>query len=64
MLLKCFYWQGNETYSGAEDEKVVIVNAAYLELHVLVVRDRLKRAGIRLGAAVEHDTGSMTIRQR
>jgi len=28
---------------------VVAVNAAYLELHVPFVRDRLKRAGIRLG---------------
>jgi len=32
-----------------EDEKVVIVDAAYLEQHVPFVRDRLKRAGIRLG---------------
>jgi hypothetical protein len=46
---KCFYQQGNETFSEGEDEKVVIVNAAYLELHVPFVRDRLKRAGIRLG---------------
>ena len=46
---KCVYQQGNETFSAGEDEKVVIVNAAYLELHVTFVRDRLKRAGIRLG---------------
>ena len=46
---KCFYQQGNETFSEGEDEKVVIVNAAYLEAHVPVVRDRLRRAGIRLG---------------
>jgi len=46
---KCFYQQGNETFSEGEDEKVVVVNAAYLELHVPFVRDRLKRAGIRLG---------------
>jgi len=43
------YWQRNETFSEGEDEKVVIVNAAYLEQHVPFVRDRLKRAGIRLG---------------
>jgi hypothetical protein len=34
---------------GRRDEKVVIVNTAYLEQHVPFVRDRLKRAGIRLG---------------
>jgi hypothetical protein len=47
--VKCFYQQGNETFSEGEDEKVVIVNVAYLEQHVPFVRDRLKRAGIRLG---------------
>ena len=46
---KCFYQQGNETFSEGEDEKVVTVNAAYLEQHVPFVRDRLKLAGIRLG---------------
>ena len=46
---KCFYQQGNETFSAGEDEKVVIVNIAYLEQHVPFVRDRLKRAAIRLG---------------
>jgi len=46
---KCFYQQRNETFSENEDEKVVIVNAAYLESHVPFVRDRLKRPGIRLG---------------
>ena len=46
---KCFYQQGTETFSKGEDEKVDIVNAAYLEQHVPFVRDRLKRAGIRLG---------------
>src|SRR5215468_2635186 len=46
--VKCFYQQGNETFSEGENEKVVIVDAAYLEQHVPFVRDRLKRAGIRL----------------
>jgi len=46
---KCVYQQGNETFSEGENEKVVIVNIAYLEQHVPFVRDRLKRAGIRLG---------------
>jgi len=37
------------TASEGEDEKVVIVNVAYLEQHVPFVRDRLDRAAIRLG---------------
>ena len=45
---KCVYQQGNETFTVGEDEKVVVVNVAYLEQHVPFVRDRLKRAGIRL----------------
>jgi len=46
---KCVYQKGNETFSVGDEEKVVVVNTAYLELHVPFVRDRLKRAGIRLG---------------
>jgi len=46
---KCVYQQGNETYSEGEEEKVVVVNLAYLEQHVPIVRARLRRAGIRLG---------------
>jgi len=45
---KCVYRQGNETFADGEEEKVVRVDAAYLELHVPVIRDRLKRAGVRL----------------
>jgi len=46
---KCVYQQGNETLSEGENEKVVIVDSAYMEQHVPFVRDRLKRTGIRLG---------------
>jgi len=46
---KCFYQQGSETFSEGAAEKVVIVNVAYLEQHVPLVRERLTRAGIRLG---------------
>jgi hypothetical protein len=45
---RCVYQQGNETFTEGEEEKVVVVNAAYLEQHVPFVRDRLKRAGVRL----------------
>ena len=54
---KGVYQQRNETFSEGEDEKVVIVNAAYLELHVPFVRDRLKRAGIRLADLLSRTLG-------
>src|SRR5215475_9056153 len=40
--INCFYQQGNETFSEADDDKVVIVDTAYLKQHVPFVRDRLK----------------------
>ena len=54
---KCFYQQGNETFSEGADEKVVVVNVAYLEQHVPFVRDRLKRAGIRLAHLLNSTLG-------
>jgi hypothetical protein len=42
------YQKGNETYSEGEEEKVVVVDVAYLELHAPLVRNRLQRVGIRL----------------
>ena len=54
---KCVYQQGNETFSEGEDEKLVIVNAAYLEAHVPFVRDRLRRAGIRLAHLLNTSLG-------
>ena len=45
---RCIYQIGNETYSQGEEEKVVVVNMAYIELHVPLVRKRLQRAGVRL----------------
>jgi hypothetical protein len=45
---KCVYQQGNETFTEGEEEKVVVVNAAYLEQQVPLIRGLLKRAGIRL----------------
>jgi len=33
---KCVYQHGNETYSEGEEEKVVVVNLAYLEQHALL----------------------------
>src|SRR5215470_453329 len=54
---KCLYQPGNETFSEGEDEEVVVVNAAYLEQHVPFVRDRLKRAGIRLAHLLNSTLG-------
>ena len=54
---KCVYQQGNETFSEGEEEKVVVVNVAYLEQHVPFVRDRLKRAGIRLAHLLNSTLG-------
>jgi hypothetical protein len=48
---------GNETFTVGEDEKVVVVNTAYLEQHVPFVRDRLKRAGIRLAQLLNTTLG-------
>jgi len=57
LLRSCFYQKRNETFSEGEDEKVVIVNAAYLEQHVPFVRDRLKRAGIGLADLLNRTLG-------
>jgi len=54
---KCVYRQGNETYSESEEEKVVVVNMAYLEQHVPLVRGRLKRAGVRLADVLNRTLG-------
>jgi len=40
-----------------EDEKVSIVNSEYLEQHVPFVRDRLKRAGVRLADLLNRTLG-------
>ena len=56
-VTKCFYQQGNETFSEGEDEKAVIVNAEHFEEHVPFVRDRLKRAGIRLADLLNRTLG-------
>jgi hypothetical protein len=40
---KCVYDQGRETFIPGEEEKVVRIDAAYLELHVSFVRDRARR---------------------
>ena len=49
--------RGSVTFSESEEEKVVVVNAPYLEQHVPFVRDRLKRAGIRLAHLLNTTVG-------
>ena len=46
---KCVYDQGRDIFTLGEEEKVVKVDAVYLEQHIPFVCDRLNRAGIRLG---------------
>jgi len=53
-------WKGlarAATASEGEDEKVVIVDIAYLEQHVPFVRDRLRRAGVRLADLLNRTLG-------
>ena len=54
---RCVYQQGHETYSEGEEEKVVMVNMAYLELHVPAVRGRLQRVGVRLAHLLNTSLG-------
>jgi hypothetical protein len=54
---RCVYQQGNETYSEGKEEKVVMVNMAYLELHVPAVHGRLQRAGVRLAHLLNTSLG-------
>jgi hypothetical protein len=44
----CVYDVGRDEYHPGEVEKVITVNAPYLQLHAPIVADRLKRAGVRL----------------
>ena len=43
MSTRCVYQKGNKTYSEGEAEKVVVIDMAYLELHVPLVRNRLQQ---------------------
>jgi hypothetical protein len=45
----CWYGAGNERLDQAEPERAVVVDRAYIDMHAPAVRDRLIKAGIRLG---------------
>jgi len=47
---RCMYARGREVYVEGTPETTVLVEAAYLEAQRTVVSDRLKQAGVRLGA--------------
>jgi hypothetical protein len=47
---ECWYEVDNERLDPGEAEKTVVVDAPYLELQLPTVRERLRKAGIRLGA--------------
>src|SRR4051812_35280368 len=54
---RCAYDEGNEVLDQDEEHKVVAIDAAYVEANGPVVRDRLKRAGIRLAHLLDQSLG-------
>jgi hypothetical protein len=44
----CEYTPGNETFDPGEQERQVTIDAAYVARSTPIIRDRLKRAGVRL----------------
>lgn len=53
----CWYDGDNEQLDDGEDQKTVVVDDAYLDEHLPTVRDRIKRAGVRLAALLEGTLG-------
>jgi hypothetical protein len=53
----CAYEPGNDTFDPGEQEKSVMVDATYLTMHEQVVKDRLKRAGVRLALLLNRALG-------
>ena len=44
----CAYQPGNVEYDTGEPEKTVAIDAAYVAAAAPIIRDRVKRAGVRL----------------
>jgi hypothetical protein len=53
----CRYEEDNETYDPDEVKKVVTVDEAYMERHLLMIKQRLTQAGVRLGALLNRALG-------
>ncbi len=54
----CSYESGNLELDGDEDVKVVVVKSDYLTLHAPTVEERIKMAGVRLGAMINQALGN------
>lgn len=53
----CSYDEGNEVLDQDEEHKAITVDTAYIETNGPVVRDRLRRAGVRLAHALDQSLG-------
>jgi S1/P1 Nuclease len=53
----CWYDADNERLDQSEPEKVVVVDRSYIETNVPIVRDRLVKAGVRLGPLLNQALG-------
>jgi hypothetical protein len=53
----CRYAQDNAELDGDDPERVVLVDAAYMEQHLPTIKRRLTQAGIRLGALLNQTLG-------
>jgi hypothetical protein len=48
-----FYEEGNETLDQGEQPKLVTLDAAYLEANGPIIREQLKKAGVRLAHVLD-----------
>jgi hypothetical protein len=53
----CWYDSANESLHQGEPERTVVVERAYIETHAPTVRDRLVKAGVRLGGLLSQALG-------
>jgi hypothetical protein len=53
----CWYDADNEHLDPGEPEKVVVVDRSYVEINTPIVRDRLVKAGVRLGGLLDQVLG-------
>ena len=45
----CWYGAGNERLDPGDPEKIVMIDRSYVQINSPTVRDRLAKAGVRLG---------------
>jgi S1/P1 Nuclease len=54
----CWYDPGNKHLHHGEPEKVVVIDQGYIETNTPAVRDRLVKAGVRLGGLLNQELGT------